>query len=222
MNSLHKKFWQFWAKEKSLTILLLILIAQIFIIIPVGEQTVFGKTVSLIFYMLLLIAGIFLFINNTTWRIVLIIVLALPIVAGSDVFFRSVSLEVSNTLAIAFYCVFLGVIVLLRTFSKGEFTLHRIQGGIVVYLLISLVFAMLYQSVYLLEGEAAFKGLNLSDRKEFMYFSLVTLTTVGYGDITPALVITRSLANFEALIGQLYPAILIAGIVTKVLESSKK
>ena len=222
MNSLHKKFWQFWAKEKSLTILLFILIAQIFIIIPVGEQTVFGKTVSLIFYMLLLIAGIFLFINNTTWRIVLIIVLALPIVAGSDVFFRSVPLEVSNTLAIAFYCVFLGVIVLLRTFSKGEFTLHRIQGGIVVYLLISLVFAMLYQSVYLLEGEAAFKGLNLSDRKEFMYFSLVTLTTVGYGDITPAIVITRSLANFEALIGQLYPAILIAGIVTKVLESSKK
>jgi voltage-gated potassium channel Kch len=55
-----------------------------------------------------------------------------------------------------------------------------------------------------------------------MYFSLVTLTTVGYGDITPAIVITRSMANFEALIGQLYPAILIAGIVTKVLESSKK
>jgi hypothetical protein len=61
----------------------------------------------------------------------------------------------------------------------------------------------------------------MADRKEFMYFSLVTLTTVGYGDITPALVVTRSLANFEALLGQLYPAVLIAGIVTKVLESSK-
>ena len=130
--------------------------------------------------------------------------------------------QICTTRSIALYCVFLGVIVLLRTFSKGEFTLHRIQGGIVVYLLISLVFAMLYQSVYLLEGETAFKGLSLSDRKEFMYFSLVTLTTVGYGDITPAIVITRSMANFEALIGQLYPAILIAGIVTKVLESSKE
>jgi hypothetical protein len=88
-----------------------------------------------------------------------------------------------------------------------------------VYLLISLVFALLYQSVYLLQGDASFKGLGLADRKEFMYFSLVTLTTVGYGDITPAVVIARSLSNFESLIGQLYPAILIAGIVTKVMES---
>ena len=88
-----------------------------------------------------------------------------------------------------------------------------------MYLLISLVFALLYQSVYQLQGDASFKGLSLADRKEFMYFSLVTLTTVGYGDITPAAVIARSLANFESLIGQLYPAILIAGIVTKVMES---
>ena len=166
MKSLHKTFWQFWAEEKSLSILLLILLAQIFIIIPLGERTAFSKTISLIFYIFLLLAGIFLFIRNTTWRLVLIIILALPIIAGSDVFFKSVSFEVSNSLAIALYCVLLGTIVLLRTFSKGQFTLHRIQGGIVVYLLISLVFAMLYQSVYLLEGEMAFNGLSLSDRKE--------------------------------------------------------
>jgi voltage-gated potassium channel Kch len=47
-----------------------------------------------------------------------------------------------------------------------------------------------------------------------MYFSFVTLTTVGYGDITPAILASRSMANLEALVGQLYPAILIARLVS--------
>jgi hypothetical protein len=222
MKRTGKNFWQFWAQEKSLSILLIILIVQIFIIIPLGQHTLFGKIVFLVFFIFLLITGIFLFVKNIIWRIILIVILALPVLIGSDIFFHSQSWEISNNLTIALYCIFLGAIVLLRTFSKGEFTLHRIQGGILVYLLISLVFALLYQSVYQLQGDASFKGLSLADRKEFMYFSLVTLTTVGYGDITPAIVITRSLANFEALIGQLYPAILIAGIVTRVLESKNK
>jgi hypothetical protein len=219
MERTGKSFWQFWAQEKSLSILLVILVVQIFIIIPLGEHTLFGKIIFLVFIIFLLITGSFLFVKNTTWRIILIIILTLPVLLGSDIFFHSQSWEISNNLAIALYCIFLGAIVLLRTFSKGQFTIHRIQGGILVYLLISLVFALLYESVYLLQGDASFKGLSVADRKEFMYFSLVTLTTVGYGDITPAVVIARSLANFEALIGQLYPAILIAGIVTRVLES---
>ena len=55
-----------------------------------------------------------------------------------------------------------------------------------------------------------------------MYFSLVTLSTVGYGDIAPAVAVTRSLANLESLIGQLYPTILIARLVPVVFESSKR
>jgi len=46
------------------------------------------------------------------------------------------------------------------------------------------------------------------------YYSFVTLTTVGYGDISPVSLVTRSLANVEGLIGQLFPAILIARLVS--------
>ena len=54
------------------------------------------------------------------------------------------------------------------------------------------------------------------DRRDssFVYFSFVTLTTVGYGDMTPVHPATRSLAIAEALIGQLYPAILLARLVS--------
>jgi hypothetical protein len=60
------------------------------------------------------------------------------------------------------------------------------------------------------------------DLKELLYFSFTSLTTMGYGDITPVHPLARSLANLEALIGQLYPAILIARLVSMEIESSAR
>ena len=54
-----------------------------------------------------------------------------------------------------------------------------------------------------------------------VYFSFVTLTSVGYGDIIPLHPVARSLANVEAIIGQLYPATLLARLVTLELESRR-
>ena len=55
---------------------------------------------------------------------------------------------------------------------------------------------------------------NLSVVSNFGYFSFVTLTSVGYGDVVPVHRCARSLANVEAIIGQLYPATLLARLVT--------
>ena len=63
-------------------------------------------------------------------------------------------------------------------------------------------------------------GQDLAD--VFMYFSLVTLTTVGFGDITAAHPVARSLVTLEAVIGTLYPAILIARLVSLQIEQEKK
>ncbi|HTQ70895.1 MAG TPA: potassium channel family protein [Acidocella sp.] len=53
-----------------------------------------------------------------------------------------------------------------------------------------------------------------------MYFSMMPLTTIGYGDITPVSPAARSLANLEGIIGQLYPAIILARVIT--LHTSKQ
>jgi hypothetical protein len=55
--------------------------------------------------------------------------------------------------------------------------------------------------------------------RSWTYYSFVTLTTVGYGDITPVHPLARSLAVFEALTGQLYPAILLARLVSLEVQS---
>src|SRR5260221_5186339 len=68
----------------------------------------------------------------------------------------------------------------------------------------------------------AFSGLSLDDRpalaSNLIYFSFVTLTTTGYGDIFPVHPIARSLCNVEAIFGQLFPATLLARLVTLEIE----
>ena len=108
-------------------------------------------------------------------------------------------------------------------FAPGQVTYHRIIGAVLLYLTMGTTFVALYGFVALFVPKA-FNGLpalqdNLSVASHLIYFSFVTLTSVGYGDIIPLHPIARSLANIEAIIGQLYPATLLARLVTLELES---
>ncbi len=70
----------------------------------------------------------------------------------------------------------------------------------------------------------AFSGLALEDNAKMasnlIYFSFVTLTSTGYGDIFPVHPVARSLCNVETIIGQLYPATLLARLVSLEISSS--
>ncbi len=212
----------FWKQEQSLTILSVILVIHVFVVIPFGERTLLEQVVFLLFYISLLATGMVLITTNKVIRTIAQIVLALLAISRTSSLFVSEPIEIANDLIIVFYCVFLIWVVLKRTFAAGPVTFHRIQGAIVVYLLVSFLFALLFHVLYLLDPGTAFKGLVSGDYREFLYFSLTTLTTVGYGDISPAIASVRSLANLESLIGQLYPAILIARLVSMEFEYSKK
>lgn len=102
-------------------------------------------------------------------------------------------------------------------FGPGRITYHRIVGAILVYLLIAVAFATLFTFIGLLIP-TAFNGIEFEDDRslasEIFYLSFVTLTTTGYGDIVPMHPLARSLCNIEAIIGQLYPATLLARLVT--------
>jgi len=62
----------------------------------------------------------------------------------------------------------------------------------------------------------------MSHYNDLIYYSFVTLTTVGYGDITPANSLTKSLTILEAIIGQLYLTVLVALLVGKYVSESIK
>jgi voltage-gated potassium channel Kch len=103
-------------------------------------------------------------------------------------------------------------------FAPGRVTYHRLVGTLLLYLLIGTTFAGLYGTLALLVPHA-FRGMPPREDgpaviAHALYFSFVTLTTAGYGDVTPLHPLTRGLSNLEAVIGQLFPATLIARMVT--------
>lgn len=119
----------------------------------------------------------------------------------------------------------LSFVVARAVFASGKVTFHRIIGAVLLYLNIGLIFVALFCFVALLEPNA-FTGLgplrdNLALAGNLIYFSFVTLTSVGYGDIVPLHPFARGLANVEAIIGQLYPATLLARLVTLELEARR-
>ena len=108
-------------------------------------------------------------------------------------------------------------------FRRGRVTYHRIIGAILLYLLIAVGFATLFTFVGLSIPDA-FKGVTFDDNpalaNSVFYLSFVTLTSTGYGDIVPLHPIARSLCNLESVIGQLYPATLLARLVTLELRQA--
>jgi hypothetical protein len=130
-----------------------------------------------------------------------------------------------DTLAWLIAGLTLASVIARAVFAPGKITFHRIVGAVLLYLSIGLIFVGLFSFAALLVPNA-FNGLGLLQENfaiagNLIYFSFVTLTTTGYGDISPAHPYTRALANIEAIIGQLYPAILLARLVTLELESRK-
>ena len=117
----------------------------------------------------------------------------------------------------------LGVVVLQAVFRRGLITYHRIIGAILLYLLIAVAFATLFLFIGLAAPEAI-KGIAFQDDQSvaasLFYMSFVTLTSTGYGDIVPVHPLARSLCNIESVIGQLYPATLLARLVTLELSST--
>lgn len=104
---------------------------------------------------------------------------------------------------------------------------HSIIGAITTYLLIGLAFALIYDWMALLNHDAI-RGLHdegssvEAHLSHSVYFSFVTLSTLGYGDITPVTPLARTIAWVEAVVGQLFLAVLIAALVGKMVAEETR
>jgi hypothetical protein len=111
----------------------------------------------------------------------------------------------------------MGWVVARATFAPGRITYHRVIGAVLLYLTVAIIFAALFTFVGTLQPQA-YAGMAVEDSpalaSQLIYFSFATLTTTGYGDVSPIDPFARSLCNLEAIFGQLYPATLLARLVT--------
>ena len=141
--------------------------------------------------------------------------------------------ETMNLISLAgsalFFCYIAGLI-LAEIFRAKMVTLDIIAAGISVYLFFGNICGFIYAIINRIdpnafsipEATASYLGDNLVNLSSATYFSFVTLTTLGYGDITPINDFARSLAFLEAAMGQIYLTVLIASLVGIHISTSEK
>lgn len=127
------------------------------------------------------------------------------------------ALIVANLAAIVFFLMMIYLISRALFVQQTGVTGETIWAAINVYVLFGLLFSFIYALVEVIHP-GAYQGNLLGDgddlSRTFLYYSFVTMTTLGYGDITPKIQVAATLAYVQALIGQLYVAILIARLVS--------
>jgi voltage-gated potassium channel Kch len=126
---------------------------------------------------------------------------------------------VSSELADGWRLILLGIAqfaallaILNRVSRHRQVTFQTVMGGVAAYALIAFVMAALYHGMDLLTDTTFLNGV-VSD-SDYVYFSFVTLTTVGYGDITAATDIAKRLVVVEAFVGQVFLVALVARLVS--------
>jgi hypothetical protein len=173
---------------------------------------------------LVLFAALFETVRSRRHTAVALILGAPAIISRLIAAFRVDSIGWGNAVLMS-TALFIGFLIwnLLRDLLVGErSTSERVYGALCAYLFIGLLFSLLFTHMeFRSPGSFLLRGETISGAAEseaalvptFTYFSFVTLTTLGYGDITPATTYARTLAFLEALIGQLYLAVMVATLV---------
>ena len=212
------------SEDLGMTIFLVVLMGVLFVFLPLVEHGTLGRSAIGIGLSLILVAGIFAVAQSRGLRVV---AMGLALVALGTEWLCSLvelhGLETARLVTALTFLVFTTAGMLIQVVRPGRITGHRIRGAVAVYLMLGLVWGMAFTLVdVLLPGSfdlpptMAESTLPPSERRlpSMVYFSFVTLSTVGYGEIVPLSPAARNLALIEALLGPLYLAVLVARLVS--------
>ena len=212
--------------DRLLSVLTVLLLIMLFVVAPFHAAGIemfeaFGAIVALV-----MVAGVFVISASPTTTLVILAGFSLNVFVVISRLIRPSTYDLYLVAAAWFVIVCTLAVVVARTvFAQGRVSFHRIVGAVLLYLLIALAFVSLFMLVGL-QIPNAFSGLVLEDNEKLasnlIYFSFVTLTSTGYGDIYPIHPIARSLCNLETIIGQLYPATLLARLVSLEISGRRR
>ena len=200
-------------------------------LVPIVGETEAGKTIVSLGFTGILVAGLGVARQSSRFLLIAIVLIVANLVAQwVDQFIHAdgSGSTVTRSLLGAAYFSYLVIALIRLLLHEREVSVDTILGGINVYLLIAIVFAQLHSVLECLSPGAYQQGGVALDQlpgaadgpppATFLYFSFVTITTLGYGDVSPIIPVAEFLSVAEAVIGQLYIAILIGGLVALLIS----
>lgn len=176
-------------------------------------------------YSALMLLGIWgLSHENNRFRFGLALALLTIIFTTINIFYDSIAIELCLNAVVLLFSVSSAVIAAKHVFGGTKVDHNLLFGAMCVYLLMGLIWAILYGLIFQF-FPGSFNGIEGVDGKApmdtLLYYSFVTLASLGYGDITPVAPLARTLAYFEVICGQLYIAIMLAGLVGLFLHNRR-
>lgn len=217
--------WQVRTREPGLTALLLIEGAFLFVVTPFAGMGWLPDFVAPAMFILFVLATLVVTSHSHFAAAIVavsVVVSSVGIVAHAE--YPSIFTEWLSASGRLLGISTLSVVIARAVFGPGRVTWHRVQGAIVLYMNFALFFFVAYQLIDHVVADA-FVGLPATGSEHgsgaaLLYFSFGSLTTANFGDIRPVYPIARNLTNLEAMIGQLFPATLLARLVS--LEISER
>lgn len=219
LEGITARFISFWWGDNGFLSLLLLLLVSVFCA-PVFDD-ILGQLLISILFSLLLLSGISEVSSNVAPRLIAGTVAVTTIaLRWLQNVFPSLQLTYWLLSLSLLYFLLLTWVVLRRVYMDGSVASSRVRWAVVAYILLAITWSYIYQLIELsLPGSFVISPLLASNGEHALqlnltYFSFITLTTLGYGDITPLHPTARIFAIMEALLGQLYPATLLARLVS--------
>jgi hypothetical protein len=218
---------EFWSGDIGLTLVSLSLGILIFVIFPLRQAGLAGRFFIDLVMVTLMVSGALVMNQSRVVTVITIVIVFIgAAVLWASRFFPSPFLQQSSSVLNVTTELLYVRIVLLVMFRHGPVTWSRIQGGICAYLLLGMAWASAFDLVeqvrpgafHFVSEPASLDQLS----SKLIYFSFATLTTVGFGDVLPVHPFARSLAIAEAIVGQLFPAILIGALVAMAMQARPK
>jgi hypothetical protein len=144
-----------------------------------------------------------------TCAVAALVASALAVVVGAD---RTATALISAVVLII--VVFITVAIGRMLWRRPVADAQSVAGALAIYLLLALFFSTLHQLLAAVLGPPYVSGIaSAADTSGYLYFSVITLATVGFGDITPACAAARTVTMAEALAGQLYLVAIVGAVV---------
>jgi hypothetical protein len=195
---------------------LVVSILLLLVFTPLFEGFVEAGILMAIFFTATLISGTYA-VSQKKHVWVTALILAFPMLVSSwmSQFVETRPIILLGSCFGILFCAFVSIIILSSVLRESRVTADVIYGAIAVYLLIGVVWSFIYQAIETVDAGSFDmpEGQIQETSFRFLYYSFVTLTTLGYGDISPLNATAGSFSVLEAALGQIYIAVLIARLV---------
>lgn len=218
--------------KKERFLILLVAVLLLTILRPLLPEFTFRTVILDGLFLLVFLSCINAVVERKSYFYLFLLLLILAITTrmaahfGGDPTFCRIMLICFNSIAILFF-LFTFIAIIAYILKGGKVTRDRLAASICAYLILGAVFSDAYSLMEVIDPGSVLSGnegaASLSEdfnmdrvvknEKIMAYFSYVTLTTLGYGDILPQTPAARSFAMLEALVGQLFIAVMIASLV---------